>query len=379
MRNFPLASAALLLAVCSYVPVHAQQTGASAHLKRTYHDQNLLPERAHSGFGALLYDEKGELVVHDGDKTWLYTTGLFERPKGKLRDWYGKWISYVREFNVRTLVSGKRKLALGLSDHDQWAVIHDVIKVSDKLFIAFYSTNGGVRAAASDKPDGVFKAVPNFKIGVTDAWEKAGGEIASLESNGAHVLVEQSDRALTLWLGYDSYHVDQTAGQLGWAGVRIDKQAQSVELLEKSSGNPLPLLPEGFIAARCGGNLASNVRLGNQHAFLYYTRRSKQEIMLTVALSPDPLFQRATDIVEFEPPLGDEKVIEKFESYMFDGELHVIYENQLSSGHWGTGMRIYKIQSNSGVESNPTAAASAQCLTSRRSSICRNETSRSRI
>ncbi len=53
-----------------------------------------------------------------------------------------------------------------------------------------------------------------------------------------------------------------------------------------------------------------------QHAFFYYTRPSKQKIMLAVALSPDPLFQVVTRIVELEPPLGDEKVIEKFESYV---------------------------------------------------------------
>jgi hypothetical protein len=30
---------------------------------------------------------------------------------------------------------------------------------------------------------------------------------------------------------------------------------------------------------------------------------------------------------------------------MFGGELHIIYENQLASGHWGTGIRTYKIHS----------------------------------
>jgi hypothetical protein len=66
--------------------------------------------------------------------------------------------------------------------------------------------------------------------------------------------------------------------------------------------------------------------------------------MLTVALSPDPLFQTVTRIVELEPPLGDEKVIEKFESYLIGDHLHIIYENNLDSGHWGTGILIYKMQ-----------------------------------
>lgn len=313
-------------------------------LERIHHDQNLLPDREHAGFSSLLYSGKGELVLHDGDKTWLYTTGLFEAPTGGQRDWYGKWISHVREFNVKTLVSGEKKVVLGLADADQWAVIHDVVKVIDTLFVAFYSTNGGVRAAVSDKPDGMFKAIPDFKIGVTDAWEGAGGEKHSLESNGAHVLIEETDQALTLWLGYDSYHVDQTAGQLGWAKVRVDKGTRHVELVEKHPGNPLPMLPKNYIAARSGGNLATDIRLGNKYAFFYYTRPSKQKIMLTVALSSDPLFRDVTDMVELEPPLGDEKVIEKFEAYMSGGDLHIIYENQLTSGHWGTGIRIYKIK-----------------------------------
>jgi hypothetical protein len=315
----------------------------NVRLERIHHDAMLLPDR-HAGFGSLLYDEKGELVLHDGNKTWLYSTGLFEAPTGGQRDWYGKWISYVREFNVKTLVSGESKIALGLADADRWAVIHDVIKVSDHLYVAFYSANGAVRAATSDQPNGDFRADHDFKIEVTDAWEREGGQIASLESNGAHVLIEDSQRALTLWLGYDSYHVDRTAGQLGWAKVRIDRTSGNVTLVEKHPRNPLAMLPKDYIAARCGGNLATNIRLGGQHVFFYYSRPSKDKLMLTAALSPDPLFQNVTNILEIEPPLGDEKVIEKFESYVIDDELHIIYENRLASGHWGTGIRIYKIK-----------------------------------
>ena len=117
-----------------------------------------------------------------------------------------------------------------------------------------------------------------------------------------------------MWLGFDSYHVDQT------------------------------VLPDNYIAARCGGNLAADIRLEDQHAFFYYTRPSKQKIILAVALSPDPLFQTVTRIVELEPPLGDENVIEKFESYVIGDRPHIIYENNLVSGRWGTGILIYKMQ-----------------------------------
>jgi hypothetical protein len=347
IRKAPICIAGAILLAASATAAEKPKTAAivaNMRLERIHHESMLLADSQHAGFGSLLYDQNGELVLHGDNKTWLYTTGLFEAPAGGERDWYGKWISYAREFNVQTLVSGDSKVVLGLADADRWAVIHDVIKASENLFVAFYSANGGVRAAVSDKPDGPFKAVHNFKIEVTDPWERKGGKLSSLESNGAHVLAEETGQVLDLWLGYDSYHVDRTAGQLGWAKVRIYKGSGDVELVEKHPGNPLPILPRNYIAARCGGNLATSIRFGGQYAFFYYSRRSRQKIMLTAALASDPLFQHITSIVEIEPPLGDEKVIEKFESYMFDNELHIIYENHLASGHWGTGMRIYKIR-----------------------------------
>jgi hypothetical protein len=313
------------------------------HLERIRFEQNLLPDRGDAGFGALLYGARGTVVMHAGHKTWLYTTGLSSPPPPGRRNWYGKWISYVRELDLDTLASGPSKIALDLGGKDRWAVIHDVIEVGPNLFVAFYSANGGVRAAVSERPDAAFDTVRDFEVVVTDAWERQGGREQSLESNGAHVLIGDSEAEATLWLGYDSYHVDRTAGQLGWAKIRIDKKSRDVQLLGKYPGNPLPMLGNGYIAARCGGNLATDIRLGGERAFFYYSRPDTQKIMLTVALSPDPLFGRVSRIVELEPPLGDEKVIEKFEAYMLDDELHIIYENKLSSGRWGTGMRVYKI------------------------------------
>jgi hypothetical protein len=322
-------------------PKHEIMPGV--HLTRTGHEQNLLPDREHSGFGSLLYDQRGELVLHDRSKTWLYTTTLFEPASGGRRDWYGKWISYVREFDVLTQHVGPKTLALGVAGEDRWAIIHDVIQVADGLFVAFYSANGAVRAALSNTPQGPFRASASFQIKVTDDWERQGGKIDSLESNGAHVLIAESSTELTMWLGYDSYHVDATAGQLGWAKIRIDKVAETVEFIGKHPKNPLAALPDRYIAARCGGNLGSSLRLGGQHVLLYYSRPSKAKIMLTAALSDDPLFEHITKIIELEPPLGDEMVIEKFESYQIGTHWHVIYENQLASGHWGTGMRTYAI------------------------------------
>jgi hypothetical protein len=50
-----------------------------------------------------------------------------------------------------------------------------VIRVSENLFIAFYSANGTVRATISNHPDGPFKAVRDFKVEVSEAWKKEGG------------------------------------------------------------------------------------------------------------------------------------------------------------------------------------------------------------
>ena len=311
-------------------------------LTQVHHDENLLPDRGHSGFGALLYDAEGQLVM-EGDRTWLYTTGLFEAPEPGRRDWYGKWVSHVRDFDPRTLASGDRKVTLGLSDDDQWAVIHTAIKATDDLFVVFYSTNGRVRAATSPRPDGVFRADPEFSLEVTEAWEDEGGEEDSLESTGGFRTIADTDEALEFWLLYDSYHVDQTRGDLGWARVRVDKATGDVELLGKDPDGPLPLRPEGYIAARAGGNLGSDVRLGGKHALFYYLRPSKEVITLTAALSDDPSFRSVDEIVEFGPVQGTEEVVEKFQSYMADDLLHVIYENKLASGHWGTGVRVYEV------------------------------------
>ena len=311
-------------------------------LTQIHHDQNLLPDRGRSGFGALLYDADGRLAM-DGDRTWLYTTGLFEAPEPGKRDWYGNWVSHVRDFDPRTFMSGEPKLALGLYGEDKWAVIHTALKVSGDLYVVFYSTNGLVRAATSPRPDGVFRPDPEFSLAVTEAWEGEGGEKDSLESTGGFRKIADTDEALEIALLYDSYHVDQTRGDLGWANVRIDKATRNVELVGKDPEGSLPLRPEGYIAARAGGNLGSDVMLGGKHVMFYYLRPSKEVITLTAALSDDPSFREVDEIAEFGPVQGDEQVIEKFQSYMIDDLLHVIYESKLASSHWGTGIRLYEV------------------------------------
>jgi hypothetical protein len=312
-------------------------------LKRIHHDENLLPDQGHAGFGSLLFDVDGNLVREENGLAWLYTTGLFEAPTGGKRDWYGKWISHVRTFNPKTLVTGEKRWALGLAEGEGWAVIHHAVKVEEDLYLVFYSTNVGVRAAISDSPDAVFSAIPDFQLTVTEPWEDEGGEKDSLESCGGHVTIKNSEDVFEFYLIYDSYHVDATRGELGWARLKLDKAAKKLALVEKHPANPLALRPENYIAARAGGNVAADIRLDGQNTFFYYTRPNRNIIMLAAALSPDPLFENITHRVEFDTPLGNEVVIEKFEAYMLDDILHIMYENKLSNGHWGTGIRLYEI------------------------------------
>jgi hypothetical protein len=75
-------------------------------------------------FGSLLYDARGELVLHGVNKTWLYTT-FFEAPRA---------VSATGAANGLVMCASspsgrsyrKKQDCLGLADGNRWAVIHDV-------------------------------------------------------------------------------------------------------------------------------------------------------------------------------------------------------------------------------------------------------------
>jgi hypothetical protein len=86
-----ITAAAITLAgtyICGSASARAESTEkttsvaivGNVRLERIHHNSMLLPDHEHAGFGSLLYDGNGELVLHDGNKTWLYTTGLFGPP-----------------------------------------------------------------------------------------------------------------------------------------------------------------------------------------------------------------------------------------------------------------------------------------------------------
>lgn len=303
-------------------------TIGSTRLQRVYHNSNLIPNETNAAFGNLLWDPEGNLVLHDRTKTWLYTsTNIGDN-----------WVSDVREFDTKTLATGPKTSAMGVVTGDLWTVTHDVIEVTDSLYVAFYSTSEIVKASVSDSPNGTFTRVPGFEIPISQSWEGAG----SLESDCGHVKIGESSGFLDLWVLYDSLH-DGVQGQTGWARVRINKQTGNVEFLGKRADNPLNVLPKDYIAARCGGNLTTSVRFDDKYTFIYLTRGDEFSAMLNVALSSDPLFQNVTDIVPLELPLGDEQVFEKFTGYVWGNHLYLLYEDELASGNWGTGVRVYRI------------------------------------
>lgn len=222
---------------------------------------------------------------------------------------------------------------------------HHVLRVADDLVMAFYSSGHGVRAAFATRPEGPFVPDPDFLLLPQAGWERCAciEADASLEANGAYVALEEDEQRLLFWEGYDSYCPSELRGELGWVQLELDKRARRVHLHGRHPGNPLRFLPEGHLCARCGGNLASDVRIAGQPLYLCYTRRDRSHLRVLAALGGDPLFQQVNRISEFDHLLGDEEVVEKFQLYQRDDMLNLLYESRLKDGRWCTGFRRYRI------------------------------------
>lgn len=299
------------------------------------HVEDVCGDAADSGFGSLLFDTDGRVSLHDGTRTWLYTTR---------RDSMRGWMSVVREFDLRSLDLGPSIPVLQPGPEDAWAVIHHVLQIAPGTCLALYSSGAGVRAAVAPAPNSAFSRDPDFVLQPADGWEHggAGPHGWSLEANAAYVKIDEDSAQLEFWEGYDSYHRDEVRGDLGWARLAFDKTRGRLRLLSRHPDNPLDFRPDGFICARCGGNLASDVRIQGQRAFFYYARPDRSELAAYVALAGDPLFQAPTLRQAFDRPRGNEEVIEKFQTYMLDGTFHLLYESRLSNGWWRTGLRRYR-------------------------------------
>lgn len=293
-------------------------------LQRVYHDDSVTGVNDH--FGSLLFAPDGRPVV-DGGKTWLYTGSLVE----------GKWVSSARPFDLATLQAGPKTRVLSTADGEEWATIHLALKVTQSLYVAFYSTGQMVRAAVCNRPDGSFLPDPTFGIQPTEAWEQG-----TLEADGGFVPIEGSPGRLRLWLLYDNLGPG-TSGQNDWAEVEVDKVKRRVRLLGKHPNNPILLLQPGQLAARTGGNVDLRVRFDDKHLLLYLLKTGRTEYHVAYALSRDPLFQEidAQGILD-EGYLGGETCSEKYQFYQRGDLLTVIYDLGHQDGDWRTGVRRYR-------------------------------------
>ena len=294
-------------------------------LKRVLHHDHVTGTNDH--FGALLFDGNGHLVKHDGNKTWLYC-GAKE----------GKWISFIREFNLDTLKAKPRKKVLTTYKNDRWASVHLAVKVAENFFVLFYSTGKQVRAAVGVAPQGPFVTDPHFGIRSSQGWEKG----CSLESDCGLVKISEDANELRIWKLYDTLGPG-SVGQNGWAEVRLDKKTRQVQLVRKHPANPIRLLREGFVAARTGGNIDSRIRLNGRHVLFYLSKRTNRDYRIAAALSKDPLFRAIDYNREIAGPIGTEGVVEKFQFYKHAEHLYLIYENSDRNNDWRTSIRKYQV------------------------------------
>ena len=298
-------------------------------LKRVLHHDQVTGTNDH--FGSLLFDGNGHLVKHDGNRTWLYCGAKEE-----------KWVSFVREFNLDTLKAKPRRKILSTYRNDRWASVHLAVKVGGDFFVLFYSTGKQVRAAVGKDPEGPFVTDPDFGIRPSQEWEKN----CSLESDCGFVKISEDANELRIWKLYDTLGKGST-GQNGWAEVRLDKKKRKVVLVRKHPANPIKLLRPGFVAARTGGNIDSQIRFNGQYPLFYLSKKNSNSYRIAVALSKDPLFRSISRNREIAGPLGREAVVEKFQFYRHAGYLFLIYENSDRQNDWRTSVRKYRVISGS--------------------------------
>ena len=297
---------------------------------------SVVTEAGDRAFGTLAFTPQGEVWRdHDG-RSWLYTSTRNER---------GRWISQARWFSCATLEAGPPQTVLEVHAPDLWAVVHLVIRLCDERWLAFYSAGRGIRAAIAESANGPLRRLDNFSLAPEQDWEWHGGDrdIASCEANGCFVPISFGNGHYNFWLGYDSYHADQGSGRLGWARVCWDTRAETLSLKERHVDNPLPLGARHWHAARCGGNLASDVTLSGYRPFFFYSRPTRSVCLLSLSLAraDDPLHLNPVWQGPIDKPLGDELLVEKFETWQEAERLHMLYESRHRDGTWNTGYRRY--------------------------------------
>jgi len=248
------------------------------------------------GFSCLLFGTDG-LPVERCGATWLYTTVLGDNG----------WESWVRPFDLSTLQAGTPQRVLQPDADEDSAVLQHVLAVADDFHVGIYNDGLGIAAATASAPQHPFVRDPGFLQRPQPGWETLGGEIAgwSLEANGNHVLIDETSDTLAFWQGYDSYRASDFSGDLGWLRIQVDKNNRTVQAGERHAGNPLPFRRPEWSCARCGGQLASNVRVRGKRAYFYFMRPSMTQALIGVSLSDDPLFLEGVEHHVLGTTLGE--------------------------------------------------------------------------
>ena len=247
-------------------------TIGSDELTLVAHTSNLTGSR--TGFASLAFHLNGSVVESSPGLGWLYTTA---------QDNAGKWTTDVRSLRLDVFAGagipiGSAIRALNGTSADRWATAHLVLKVNEGLWVAFYSTGRRARAAIGASARGPFVPDPIFGIHSLNAGWEAG---CSIEADGGFSLETENQTTVSGWVMYDTLCAG-SKGLIGWAKVSIDKIGRTVHLIARDSANPRNFSLPGRVAARTGGNLASDVTFGGLPAIFYLSKPSPQQYLWAV-------------------------------------------------------------------------------------------------
>ncbi|MCX6752377.1 MAG: DUF2341 domain-containing protein [Candidatus Nomurabacteria bacterium] len=281
-------------------------------------------------FSNLLFDKDGHIVIDESNKTWLY----YHYPQS------GPWTTYAVQIDVDTLTVDETSYQVKTNDADggTWANSHLVVKISDSLYVMFYtaqpSGNTVIRVATSTTPNGNFNQVSGFQITAQGGWEST-----SLETDEMWRKISEDDTNIFGWIGIE--HMGGTY-RIGWAKVQINKNTGDVTLIERYENNPLDsLMFAGDELAYGGGNIDSDFMVDGKYVMFYLSRDSADGIdYITRAISSNPMFDTIDEKEKIEngETLG-ETVVEKFQYYVRNGTLFLFYQNNAPTG--GVSVRKY--------------------------------------
>lgn len=266
-------------------------------------------------FGTLLFDKDGHLIVDGDTKTWLYYTDRISDTNQPTR---------VRKMHVDNLTTdaGTDVLVKALDSGYYWNVAHLVLKITDSFYLMLYSAepSGGdrrIRAANCSTPNGTFSRIDTFEVTPSAAWEGT-----RVEQDCGFVKISEDDQYIYYWILY--YGKDATARrQQGWYKIKVNKTGETIEYIERYANNPLSNLEfDSAYSYSGGGNIDNSFLIDGKHV-IYYLNDESGNYRLARALSSDEMFNTVDEKITFT---SGEDTIEKFQFYVRDNYLYLIYE-----------------------------------------------------